>query len=413
MAISRENVLLESNEASLTTDTLYFDRTKQEAFFNTYGKIVSGENTLTSNKGRYFFEKEKFQFLDNVELINKDAKINSVLMDYHPKPKDVYYHGPTTIIGKDYIAYGERGFYQTIGKTGYMIKNARIDYRTRIIFGDSIFFDENKEYATITNNIRVLDTLNNIATQGHYGELYKKKDSIFLIKRAVAIFLLQKDSLYIHGDRILITGKKKERIIRAYNNVKIYRKGMSGKCDSIHFDEKTGIIQMIKNPVLWYGKNQITGDSIHLVLNKTTKKMDSLKVMRNAFMVEKDTLGTGYNQTMGKDIYGLFKDGEIYQIDVKKNSEAIYYLYDEASKLIGINKTISNDIKVDLVDKKLEQITFLIKPKGNIFPEKDLPENARKLKNFNWRGEEMIYSKEGIFDEDDRNITLPKIEGID
>ena len=34
---------------------------------------------------------------------------------------------------------------------------------------------------------------------------------------------------------------------------------------------------------------------------------------------------------------------------------------------------------------------------GEIYPEKDLPENARKLKGFIWRGDERIQSKEDIF----------------
>jgi hypothetical protein len=34
---------------------------------------------------------------------------------------------------------------------------------------------------------------------------------------------------------------------------------------------------------------------------------------------------------------------------------------------------------------------------GDIYPEKDLPENARKLRGFIWRGDERIKSKEDIF----------------
>jgi hypothetical protein len=34
---------------------------------------------------------------------------------------------------------------------------------------------------------------------------------------------------------------------------------------------------------------------------------------------------------------------------------------------------------------------------GDIYPEADLPENARKLKGFIWRGDERIKTKEDIF----------------
>jgi hypothetical protein len=45
----------------------------------------------------------------------------------------------------------------------------------------------------------------------------------------------------------------------------------------------------------------------------------------------------------------------------------------------------------------VETITFYEKVDGDIYPEKDLPENARKLKGFIWRGEERIKNKEEIY----------------
>ena len=47
---------------------------------------------------------------------------------------------------------------------------------------------------------------------------------------------------------------------------------------------------------------------------------------------------------------------------------------------------------------------------GDIYPEKDLPENARKLRGLVWRGEERIKSKDDIFtdEENEGNDKLVK-----
>ena len=66
-----------------------------------------------------------------------------------------------------------------------------------------------------------------------------------------------------------------------------------------------------------------------------------------------------------------------------------------------------------MANNDIEDITFFVNPDGDIFPEKDLPVESRKLKGFVWRGEERILSKEDIFDEDDNNIQLVSIQGID
>ena len=50
--------------------------------------------------------------------------------------------------------------------------------------------------------------------RGNYAEYYLKKDSIYMIKRAVAISVVENDSTFIHGDTLLVTGKKDHRIIR-------------------------------------------------------------------------------------------------------------------------------------------------------------------------------------------------------
>ena len=65
-----------------------------------------------------------------------------------------------------------------------------------------------------------------------------------------------------------------------------------------------------------------------------------------------------------------------------------------------------------MADNEIEDITFITEPDGDIFPEKELPENSRQLKGFVWRGDERILSKDDIFDEDDNNLILPIIQGI-
>jgi len=323
-------------------------------------------------------------------------------------------YGPSTITGEDYKIYCERGFYDTKIEQGYGIKNTKINYNNRIIEGDSVYFDKATEFASATNNIQVTDTINDGVIRAHYAEVFKGKDSVFATKRAVSVSLVEQDSLYMHGDTLMVTGKPEARILRAFRNAKFYKTDLSGKCDSIHFDEKTGITQLITQPILWNVENQMTGDSIHLISDLETDKLDSLKVINNAFIISLDTISkVGYNQAKGKDLFGKFIENELKIIDLVSNTEVIYYMYNGNQELVGINKTICSKIRLLMENNEIDDITFFVNPDGNIFPEKDLPFESRKLKDFIWRGDERIYSKDDIFDEDDNNIELVKIRGID
>ncbi|MEM6542997.1 MAG: OstA-like protein, partial [Bacteroidota bacterium] len=414
LARAFEKVDLTDGQMILTTDTLYFDREKQQSFYNSGGKVVDSVNVLTSKIGTYFMELKKVQFQDSVHIDNPEYIIDSEEIHYYRLSKNAYMYGPSTVVGEDYTIYCERGFYDTKIEQGYGVKNTKINYNNRIIEGDSVYFDKVTSFASATNNITVTDTINQGVIRAHYAEVFKEKDSVFATKRAVAISLVQQDSLYIHGDTLMVTGTPENRIMRAFRNAKFFKTDLSGKCDSIHSAENTGITKLITDPIMWNVDNQMTGDSIHLISDMETEKLDSLRVIDNAFIIAFDTIGKkGYNQAKGKDLFGKFIENELKIVDLVKNTEVIYYMYNDDNELIGIDKTICSKIRLEMANSDIEDITFFINPDGDIFPEKDLPEESRKLKGFIWRGEERLFSKEDIFDEDDNNVQLVEIRGID
>lgn len=414
LAKAWKNVDLTDGQMILTTDTLYFDREKQESYYPAGGKVVDSVNVLTSIIGTYFTELKKVQFRKDVHVDNPEYTIDSEQLDYYRISKNAYMYGPSTIVGEEYTIYCERGFYDTKIEQGYGVKNTKINYSNRIIEGDSVYFDKVTSFASATNNIVVTDTINKGIIRAHYAEVFKERDSVFATKRAVAINLVEQDSIYIHGDTLMVTGKPEERILRAFRNAKFYKTDLSGKCDSIHSEQKTGITQLITDPILWNVDNQMTGDSIHLISDLETEKLDSLKVINNSFIIALDTVSkTGYNQAKGKDLFGKFIDNELKIIDLVKNTEVIYYMYNDDQELIGIDKTICSKIRMHMANNDIDELIFYVNPDGDIFPEKDLPVDSRKLKGFVWRGEERILRKEDIFDEDDNTIELVKIRGID
>jgi lipopolysaccharide export system protein LptA len=395
-AFATGNPVLRSPDMNLKTDTINFDRNKQEAFYRNYGVIVDKDNTLKSKSGKYYAKEKKFQFLTAVTVTNPKYVIKSNHLDYYNNSGHAYLFGPSTIKGKDNFIYTEKGFYNSKKNVGHFLRKSYIRYKDRLIEGDSLYYDRKIEFASATNNVKITDSINKGIIKGHYAEMYKQKDSMFVTKHAVAISLVEKDSLYIHGKILMVTGKSENRIIRAFNNARFYKTDMSGKCDSIHSSSKLALTKLIKNPVIWNGENQMTGDEIYLIGNNRTEKLDSLKVLNNAFIISKDSLGTGYNQVKGLNLYGKFKDNKLYEVDIVKNTEAIYYAYDKL-ELIGIEKKLSSRINMHLEDNKIRTLTSFKNIESTTYPEKDFPENVRKLRGFIWRGDERIMSKEDIF----------------
>jgi lipopolysaccharide export system protein LptA len=402
LAYATGEVSMRSPESTLVTDTVYFDKKNQQAFYNSFGTIHNKENTLKSKSGRYYVDQKKYKFSTAVTVTNPKSTIKTNHLDFYENSGHAYVFGPSTITSNENVIYTENGFYDTTNDVGKLTKNSKITYDNKIIVGDDLYYDRKKNYSRGINNVKITDTVNKVIATGHFAELYRnietKKDSMILTKKALVKTLVEKDTMFMHGKKIIVSGPKENRILRAFNNVRFYKTDMSGKCDSLHSSTKNELTQLIGKPILWNNDNQMTGDVMHLIGNNKTEQLDSLKVLNNAFIIQKDSLSlNGYNQIKGQNLYGKFVDQKLKEIDVIKNAESIYYIYNDRNEFVGIRKSVCSRINAEMIENKIETMTGFNNAESNIYPEDEFPENARKLRGFVWRGDERILTKEDIF----------------
>ncbi|CAL2080532.1 conserved exported hypothetical protein [Tenacibaculum dicentrarchi] len=411
-ATSWGNVEINDKEMKLSTDTLHFDRKNQLLYYPNRGTIRDKKNVLKSIRGTYFLKEKKFTAKSKVSVVNPQNKLESDHLDYYTNSNLAYLYGASTITNlKDSTkVYCERGFYNTNTDVAYFVKNAKLFLKERTISADSLYYDKRQGFASATNNIKVIDTVQKMVTKGNYAELYEKKDSLFIIDKAVAINAIDKDSMYVAGDKILLTGKTNNRIIRIFNNVKIFKSDLQGKCDSIHTSQVSGLTRMFKNPILWSGKNQITGDSIQLKNNTVTNKLDSLKVLKNAFMIQKDSLSKDdFNQIKGRNIYGKFEKSKLKTMLVKGNAESLYYNRNEnTKKLETVTKEIASDIEFTFAENEIIETKYFKLSEGKTFPPSEFPSEEKKFRGFIWRSDEQPLSVDDLFKKDKKPLTSIK-----
>ena len=429
-AIAIGNVDLKKSDMTLKTEKLNLDRVNNKAFYNTKGVVVDSASTLTSQRGTYFMSENKYRFTSDVTILNPKYIVDSEQLDYFTELNQAYLYGKSKIKGETYTILCERGFYDMQREKGVFKENATLYYDDKIIKGDSLYFESERDYASASKNVSIIDSLNNSIITGHYGEIFKAKDSAIITRRAMAINIVDQDSLFIHADTLVATGPQDKRILRGYYDVRILKSDIRGRSDSLYLDQSIGLTKLLSrpltnqqeqifteadrngaNPVLWFGESQMSGDKIFLLSDLVTRKLDSLKIIGNIFIIEKDTLSVdGYQQIKGGILNGAFKEGRLDNIVITKNTEMVYYLYnDEDLQLIGIDKTTCSALQMNFTDGQIEDITFLVSPNGDVYPEEELPLNDRTLKGFIWRITERPETIEDLFDEKDREDQFPKI----
>lgn len=411
-------VRLIDEDMTLTTDTLYFDGKKNIAYYRSGGKIVDRQDTLTSRRATYDIADKKTTFQSAVHIDHPEYIIDSEQLTYYRLTQLVSFDGPSTVVDKSdgTEIYTEKGNYNTNTSIAYLTKNPIVHYKNQDLKGDSIFYDKKMGFGSATGHIEMRAPQEKVLIRGGYGEYFQFQDSAFVVQQPVAIRAFLKndrsaDSLYIHGDTIsaMRQGPGGSRVLRVFHDVKLFKSDLQGRCDHMRYDESNGVMKMLGNPIAWSGKTQMTADTILLTNQAEEQKLDSLILIEKAFIASKvyplDPSDQAFDQVKGQRIYGKFIENELRQVLVSGNAESIYYVDDdkkmdsttEKPERIGINKMQCAEIFMTLKNRNLETISCREQPDAVLYPEADLPENARVLSGFSWRESARPKSKEAIF----------------
>jgi hypothetical protein len=168
----------------------------------------------------------------------------------------------------------------------------------------------------------------------------------------------------------------------AFYRVKFFNRDLQGACDSMSYNVVDSIGMMFYNPVLWTGKNQLTGDTIRFsIIDSVTQK---LELLQNAFIVSDVFDEVEFDQVKGKIIIGFIRDRELYRVNVIHNVELVYYVMDEDTLLIGINRMETNEMKMFLQKNEIEELRFYEYPDGKLWADTELPMTDRLLRDFRW-----------------------------
>lgn len=186
------------------------------------------------------------------------------------------------------------------------------------------------------------------------------------------------------------------RYFIAFHNVRIFNDSLQGASDSLYFTTEDSVFRMYKEPVLWSGQTQITGDTLYLFTHN--KKPERLYVFDKGMIVNRTREGF-FNQMAGKTINGYFVDGKIDYMRVKgAQSQSIYYMQDEDSLYIGMNKAVADVIDMYFKNDDLQKVAFVNEVNGKMYPMGQIPEEERKLPDFKWLDDRRPKSKFELYE---------------
>ena len=423
-------VTLSDKQMTLTTTQLDFNMNSNVGYYTNKGKIVTKDNTLTSQYGYYYSTQKNLFFKKDVVLVNPDYKMYSDSLKYNTISETAFFNGPTTIVSESNTIYCENGWYDTKKDVARFSRNAWLKNKEQKLHGDSLFYDSQNGYGKAINNVEVLDSAKKLTIKGNLLELYEIQEKTVVTQDAVMIQYFDKDTLYLHADTLKATydsvyfslkaekekqemivegnkDKKKNkvqmsdslssahRLIIANYKVKFFKSDLQGLCDSLSYTSNDSLMRLFYKPILWSDANQLTAQFVHIKLNDGV--INELRMINNAFIISQyDSLR--FNQIKGKKMVGFFVDNELRKIDVKGNGETIYYIKDdEDGSLSGVNKAECSDMSIYINNQKVEKLKMFTNPTGTMFPPRETNPMEMRLKDFEWLIQYRPLKYEDIF----------------
>ncbi|MBR6333265.1 MAG: hypothetical protein IKR77_02585 [Bacteroidales bacterium] len=391
------SVRLEKGKAYLVTDSLTYDMNRDVGYYLTGGTIVNETDTLVSKVGHYYTKTDDAYVSYDVIVKNETYTMDCDSLRYNSARKMVYFISPTQLCSDKQDGYTEGGWYDTDNDISLFVGHVWMQQEQQTIKGDSIYYNRFQHVGKAWHHVEVVDTSQNYVLRGHYVEYHDKGGVSTATDSALLILIDNGDSLYLHADTLkLYTNEDQEaQLALAYYHTKFYRHDLQGACDSMSCVVTDTIIYLYYNPVVWSDQYQMTADTIY------SFKVDSIhscvKLCKSAFLVGSLYRDTEFNQVKGTNITGFIERKKLYQVDIDNNAECVYYVQEEDSSLIGINTSITNQMRILLEDNKIKQIRFYDQPDGKIYPDQQFEDKNRRLADFRWLVKYRPLKKEDLF----------------
>ena len=363
------------------------------------GTLMDEQNVLTSDWGEYNPGTKQSVFNYDVQLVNPQFILTSDTLEYNTASKIADIVGPSDIVSDNNHIYSELGTYNTVTGKAYLYNRSVLTNEGKQLTGDTLYYDRDAGTGEVFQDVVMNDTVNKNMMTGEYGYYNENTKYAFVTDRAVGVDYSQGDSLFLHGDTLMmktfyLDTDSMFREMRAFHKVRFFRTDVQGTADSLVFSTKDSCLTMYHDPILWNKNQQLVGEKICIYMNDST--IDWAHIINQALSVEHID-STLYNQVTGKEMKAYFRNKEMYKAEVIGSVRVVYYPMDSDSLLIGMNVSETSNLDLYLSNQKLEKMVMRPQSNGTLYPMTQIPAGKDKLDNFVWFDYIRPLDKDDIF----------------
>ncbi len=376
------------------SDFMKYDGELNKVFLEGNAVFRENEKYATADRIVYDEEKDETRLEGNAYFKDDENEINSDVIIYDGKTESYSTEGKTIASsGEEYIE-ANNSSYDNLTETTTLTGNVYLSDTEQILQTDELEFNEKTGDAFASGNVYWQDTINQITIRS--DDLYFNQDADYVkaIGRPIMTSIMDGDTLYLSADTLIsekipIENSDSIEILRAYRDVRIFKKDFQAVCDSMVYNVTDSLFVFYQHPILWSDSTQFTADTISFILKN--EKIDSVFLKGNGLIVDTPD-ERFFNQIGGRNIIVDFENNQPFTMHVNGNAESVFYVQDDDGGYVGPNKTTCSFMDLFFDDGDLVNVKFYVQPTSSLIPMNDADHRTLQLKGFSWEKNKRPFS---------------------
>lgn len=346
---------------------------RSETVFTNQVRIVERGDTLWADTVRYDQRRKIGYARGNVRLTDGDVTVLAPRADYYNDEKYAVFPDTITLVDSrrtlrasagEYFSDAERAeFYGRVhlNDDGTAVRSDSLTYyradSVSLAYGD-VFIERGPQGPSVAGEQRERTYL-----FGQRARLESARDYSRVEGQALLI-QVRTDSAGTPSDTLMVRSSTMEatradtlRRLVAVDSVRVWQSNLGATADSTVYDRIPAPdtaasttppyeeIRLYQQPITWFEQNQVTGDTIRVVVRN--RSIDSVYVTANAFAAQLDTASQRIQQLKGRRMTAAFRNDSLRRLVAQPNAQTVYFRTGEDGTLEGAGQTSGDRIVMD------------------------------------------------------------------
>jgi lipopolysaccharide export system protein LptA len=337
------NVNLRQGRVIITCDRVLEYQARGQYDLNGHVVVQDSNTVIAMPRGVYRRAERSAEALDSVSLTDGATRLTARYGRYFVDPRE-----------------------------GFFREDVRVVDSTSVITCDSLHYMRASRQSVATGRVTVVSPGDHVTI---FGGLLVHDQTTAFSRMTREPVLVQVDTAgggtpdtLVVRSVVMESYRDSTRRLLAIDSVRLAGQSMAGRAGFAEFFSRGDSILLRHQPVIWYERTQVSGDSIRIYLVR--RRLERVLVTGTAIAVsESDSLHPGvYDQMVGDTMDIEFARQALHSIQVDVHAISVYHLYDDTTAN-GINRTSGDRIVMQFRDGRLRSIRVMGGVEGQYVPE--------------------------------------------